>query len=71
MGKQLEYKLLPFDEKLNVLTHAISLLLALLGGVLLFSKLSFINYIELASVGIYFLHYAYVFASTIYHDFTA
>ena len=31
MGKQLEYKLLPFEEKLNVLTHAISLLLALLG----------------------------------------
>ena len=47
MGKQLEYKLLPFDEKLNILTHAISLLLALLGGVLLFSKLSFDNYLEL------------------------
>ena len=29
MGKQLEYKLLPFDEKLNVLTHAISLLSSL------------------------------------------
>lgn len=68
MGKQLEYKLLPFEEKLNVLTHAISLLLALLGGVLLFSKLSFDNYLELATVGIYFFALCFMFfASTIYH----
>ena len=59
MGKQLEYKLLPFEEKLNILTHAISLLLALLGGVLLFSKLSFDNYLELATVGIYFFAFCF------------
>ena len=68
MGKQLGYKLLPFDEKLNVLTHAISLFLALLGGVILFSKLSFDNYLELASVSIYFFALCFMFfASTIYH----
>ena len=68
MGKQLGYKLLLFDEKLNVLTHAISLFLALLGGVILFSKLSFDNYLELASVSIYFFALCFMFfASTIYH----
>ena len=59
---------MPFDEKLNVLTHAISLFLALLGGVILFSKLSFDNYLELASVSIGFFALCFMFfASTIYH----
>jgi hemolysin III len=68
MGKQLGYKILPFEEKLNVLTHGVSIIITLFLGVLLYTKLAVGNYLELASVGIYFFSLCFMFfASTIYH----
>lgn len=68
MGKQLGYKILPFEEKLNVLTHGVSIIITLFLGVLLYTKLAVGNYLELASVGIYFFTLCFMFfASTIYH----
>jgi hemolysin III len=68
MGKQLGYKILPFEEKLNVLTHGVSIIITLFLGLLLYTKLAVGNYLELASVGIYFFTLCFMFfASTIYH----
>lgn len=68
MGKRLGYKILPLEEKLNVLTHGVSLLITLFLGVILYSKLAIDNYLELLTVTIYFIALSFMFlASTLYH----